>query len=74
MGRKALPADDPLGRWADFNARLQSANEEEIRRLMRLEVKGRKRPQYLDRLYGRFSLLRRLRERERLLKGGVIPK
>lgn len=73
MGRKALPLDDPLGRWADFNARLQKASEKEVLQLMQLELEGRRRPQYLDRTYGRFSLLRRFREREDLLKKGKMP-
>ena len=74
-GRPPIPADDPLGNWNTFNDNLRETfNEKELFALMNIELKGRRREHYLERLYGRFNKLRMQRERNALIVDGKLPK
>jgi len=54
---------DPLDSWQSLNAAVMDLSEEELKRLLRREAKRRPpRKQHLNRIYCRFSRLRRDRE------------
>ena len=64
-----------MGAWAKFNAQLQATQSEaELLRLLRKELSEWARPPYIERLYGRFSRLRSIREREALFCNGKVPR
>lgn len=54
--------------WAMFNATLRGISERQAEQLLQMEREGRKRHLYLMRLYGKWSTMRKRRERRELLK------
>jgi hypothetical protein len=55
--------------WENLNEALRRATEEDARRMLFAERKGKRRLQYLLRIYGRFNRLRAVRERAELASG-----
>lgn len=54
--------------WLQLQDRLVRAKESDCLTLLKAEKAGKKRVQYLLRIYGRFNVLRTKRERTELLK------
>jgi hypothetical protein len=57
-----------LDSWDSLNKALKKIKEDPAWALLKEEKAGRKRPQFLLRIYGRANLLRSQRERKELLK------
>lgn len=58
-----------LRTWLTLNDFLANAGEEDCRKLIREEQKGRNRKQFLLRIHSRLNKVRAHREREELLSG-----
>jgi hypothetical protein len=54
--------------WSEFNLALRDVTEQEAQKMLESERHSRKRSMYMLRLYGKFSMLRKRRERRELLK------
>jgi hypothetical protein len=54
--------------WLQLQDKLAKATEKQCMVLLKEEQDGKKRVQYLLRIYGRFNVLRTTRERSELLK------
>ncbi len=54
--------------WQEVNKRLRTVTEAQAAALLEAERRARRRPMYLVRFYGKFSMLRKQRERQELLK------
>jgi hypothetical protein len=52
--------------WASLNATLKMCNEKDADALLKAEIKGKARNQFLVRIYSRFNKQRALRERKEL--------
>ena len=64
-----------MGQWAIFNAQLQATSDErKLLRMLRKELVGLARPPYIDRIYGRFSRCRSMRERSDLREFQEVPR
>jgi hypothetical protein len=57
-----------LDSWDALNKALKKIKEDPAWELLKEEQAGRKRPQFLLRIYGRANLLRSQRERKALMK------
>lgn len=55
--------------WIALNDALREADERLCKELLAVESKGRRRPTFLRRIYGRLNRVRALREVQDLLKG-----
>lgn len=62
-------AKDALSSWPELNARLAKLPEEELKRLLGRELRGKRRVHFLLRLHGRYNKLRAERERRELIGG-----
>lgn len=58
-----------LENWSVLNKGLHKLNEEDLIKLLQAEKKGKRRVQFMIRIYGRFNRLRTERERSELLGG-----
>ena len=58
---------DYLSNWSTLNQHVQKLDEATIADLLKKEKKGKRRTQFLLRLYGRFNILRTARERQELI-------
>ena len=58
--------------WPALNTKLREATEQQCYRLLQLEAQGRRRPQFMLRIYGRYNRLRGERERRGLLTEGRL--
>jgi len=56
-----------LETWASLNAHVQTLDEAKLKSLLKQELRGEKRTQFLIRLYGRYNKLRTIRERREML-------
>jgi hypothetical protein len=53
--------------WSDLNDTLRDVEDEKaLLKMLREELSGRNRPIYVERIYGRFSRARSIRERGEL--------
>lgn len=59
--------------WRALNEKLSSMTEEEVLKMLQIEVSKDKRASYIQRLHQRFCTLRDARERMELLKGAIRP-
>lgn len=86
-GKKREPARGPPSRaclallelgWIELNARLLEIHDEallaEALHHERRRITGRRRPQYVRRLYARFSVLRRRRELAKIDARNQVPR
>ena len=65
------PVENPaLASWIALNDRLRNASEAECQSLLKEELKGRKRKQFLKRIHSRLNKVRADRERTEL---GTTP-
>ena len=60
---------DLLQNWAVLNTHLTKLSEKECAELLKREKKGKKRFNFLLRIYGRYNRLRTVRERAELMRG-----
>lgn len=68
---KAEGSTDALANWGNLNDALRAATETEAHTLMTAERQGKKRLQYLLRIYSRFNRERAKRERGELSQMSV---
>jgi hypothetical protein len=61
-------ADDPLSTWKNLNACLTGAGEDLCIKLLREEQLGKRRKQFLLRIYSRLNKVRADRERKELVE------
>ena len=63
------PLNDWLGNWTLLSMKLTERNlsEDELLRLIKLELRGKGRYQILDRLYSRYNRVRSIRERKEIV-------
>jgi hypothetical protein len=54
--------------WPDLQTMVMKATEDGCLKMLEAEKSGKKRPQYLLRIHGRYNVLRAKRERKDLLK------
>lgn len=54
--------------WLELQAALRGANERQCERMLFAEQEGPCRPTFALRIYGRYSTLRKERERKEILK------
>jgi len=52
--------------WAVFNSNVHKYTEEELKKMLKVELKGRRRKSYVLRIHARLSTLRIEREKEEL--------
>lgn len=64
---KAVITNDVLKSWDKLNACLQNCTEAAAQSLLKEELKGRKRKQFLLRIHSRINKLRASRERMELM-------
>lgn len=57
---------EPLSSWSALNSHLKAADEAECRRLMKRELKGERRRQFVMRIHSRLNKVRADRERVEL--------
>lgn len=62
-----------LGNWELLNENLMTLSLDSVRQLIRAEVGGARRDQYIRRLHGRYRKLNLARERAALMKGSLWP-
>lgn len=78
-GKKPLKALSPeesaslLDNWIRLNQDIMGLPFQAVKQLLEAEAKGRRRPQVLLRLYGRYNKLREHTERFELMKDGTLP-
>lgn len=60
--------------WMELNDLLRDADEATCRLLLRDELRGKRRPRFLGRIYSRFNRVRAHSERAALLDGGRMPR
>ena len=68
----ALASDDVerlLGDWLLLNADIMELPLPALRQLIDAELRGKRRSQFILRLYGRFNRLRAIEEKTKLLNG-----
>lgn len=53
--------------WRELNNLLCSFSEEELRRMIKSELKGARRPSVVKRLHQRYCIVRAMRERAEIL-------
>ena len=58
-----------LRNWGALNEALRKATEQQCQQLLAAERKGKRRLQFLLRIYGRYNRLRTIRERKAIAKG-----
>lgn len=58
-----------LDNWVELNAAVMDMAESQVKALLKIEVEGQMRPQFINRLHGRFNVLRRQREQAELFAG-----
>lgn len=58
---------DILESWKSLNDNIKDLDEDQVKELLDKEREGKKRTQFLLRLYGRYNTLRTIRERKELL-------
>lgn len=63
------PNVDYLANWSVLNEHLQELDEETVLKLLKREMKGERRSQFLIRLYGRYNMERTKRERREVMAG-----
>lgn len=56
-----------LETWEVLNNNIKNKTEEELKALLNVERKGKKRTQFLLRIYGRYNTMRTVRERRELM-------
>lgn len=59
--------------WRELNEKLSNMTEEEVLKMLQIEISREKRASYIQRLHQRFCTLRDARERMELLKGATRP-
>ncbi len=59
--------------WRALNEKLSAMDEQEVLKMLQVEVSGEKRATYIQRLHQRFCALRDARERIELLKKAIRP-
>jgi len=64
------PVPEALSTWIRLNDELRDADEAECRMLLELELKGRRRSQFIKRIHSRLTRVRRQRERHELFDDG----
>jgi hypothetical protein len=70
MNLSKLPKlQEALSTWTALNDFLRTATEDEAFEMLRLERGGKRRIQYLLRIYSRYNHTRATREREEILGG-----
>lgn len=69
MGRRPRFRLDALSTWEKLNATLMSGDESDARVLLRAEMAGRKRKQFMLRIHSRLNYLRACRERQEIMEG-----
>jgi len=65
--KKKTVADPALRTWRDLNDAIRDASEADCERLLKLEKAGRKRQQFVMRIFSRLNRVRADRERQDLL-------
>jgi len=70
--KKELNQRQALDSWLNLNEFLRTATETSAESLLEMEKHGRRRIDYLRRIYGRYNLLRAQRERIELLTTKVV--
>lgn len=63
-----MPKLDCLESWVVLNENIGELSEDDCLKLLKKEQEGRRRVQFILRLYGRFNRLRVIRERELLFQ------
>lgn len=69
MAHKTPPGDPALQTWIALNDALRDADEAACERLLRKEMRGRRRKRFVLRIHSRLNRVRAHAERQRLLKG-----
>jgi hypothetical protein len=59
--------------WRALNEQLSAMDEQEVLKMLQVEVSGEKRATYIERLHQRLCALRDARERIELLKKAIRP-
>ena len=57
-----------LGNWVGLSKQLKLYDEDDVLKLLKLELTGRKRLDIIQRLYGRYTILRKKREKKVMVK------
>jgi hypothetical protein len=52
--------------WLPFNSELSKLSEEQLEKTLELELKGKNRPSYIERIHTRFNTVRVEREKKEL--------
>jgi hypothetical protein len=60
--------DEELKTWAKLNEAVQSATEEYCRKLLHIEISGKRRKQFMLRIHSRLNKVRAQSERLELIK------
>jgi len=63
-----MDANTVLATWRTLNEALPNLSEDELFKLINKEQAGQRRTRFLDRIYGRYNLVRALRERRELFR------
>lgn len=61
-----------VGSWEDFIKDLPKLQEEQLKQLINYELSTSNRKTFVERMHQRYCKLRMLREREELMKGGLL--
>lgn len=56
-----------LDNWQLLNDKIKELSEEEVKQLLTIERNGQRRTQWMLRLFGRYNILRTVRERKEML-------
>ena len=58
--------------WGFMNSQLATLREDQLKQLINMEISGKRRETWIERLHQRYSKLRVARERAELLGGGTL--
>ena len=58
--------------WGFMNSQLATLREDQLKQLINMEISGKRRETWIERLHQRYSKLVTARERAELLAGGTL--